>query len=85
MKTTLEIDEDLYREAKALAALTGRKMKDLVSEGLRQVVRGGGQTTFARASMPRMRLPLIPGGPQKGRVTSERVYDLETAVDLDRQ
>jgi hypothetical protein len=39
MKTTLEIDDDLYREAKAVAALTGRKMKDLVSEGLRWAVR----------------------------------------------
>lgn len=35
MKTTLEIDDELYREAKALASLTGRKMKDLVTEGLR--------------------------------------------------
>ena len=39
MKTTLEIDDELYREAKAVAALTGRKMKDLVSEGLRWAVR----------------------------------------------
>lgn len=38
MKTTLEIDEELYREAKAIAALTGRKMKDLVGDGLRWVV-----------------------------------------------
>jgi len=35
MKTTLEIDDALYREAKAFASLTGRKMKDLVTEGLR--------------------------------------------------
>ncbi len=39
MKTTLEIDDALYREAKAVAALAGRKIKDLVSEGLAQVVR----------------------------------------------
>ncbi len=35
MKTTLDIDAELYREAKAHASLTGRKMKDLVTEGLR--------------------------------------------------
>jgi negative regulator of replication initiation len=35
VKTTLEIDDDLYREAKAHASLTGQKMKDLVSKGLR--------------------------------------------------
>lgn len=38
MKTTLEIDDALYREVKALGALTGRTMKDLVSEGLRHVL-----------------------------------------------
>ena len=38
MKTTLEIDEDLHRRAKAHAALTGRRMKDLVAEGLRLVL-----------------------------------------------
>jgi hypothetical protein len=38
MKTTLEIDDILYREVKAMSALTGRKMKDLVSEGLRHVL-----------------------------------------------
>jgi hypothetical protein len=38
VKTTLEIDDALYREVKALSALTGRKMKDLVSDGLRYVL-----------------------------------------------
>jgi hypothetical protein len=39
VKTTLEIDDELYREAKAVAALSGRKMKDLVAEGLRTILR----------------------------------------------
>ena len=38
MKTTLEIDDVLYREVKALSAVTGRRMKDLVNEGLRHVL-----------------------------------------------
>ena len=38
MKTTLEIDDALYREVKALSAVTGRRMKDLVNEGLRHVL-----------------------------------------------
>lgn len=38
MKTTLEIDDVLYREVKALSGLTGRKVGDLVSEGLRHVL-----------------------------------------------
>jgi len=38
MKTTVEVPDDLYRRAKAEAALRGRKLKDLIEEGLRLVV-----------------------------------------------
>jgi hypothetical protein len=34
MKTTVEVSDDLYRRAKAEAALQGRKLKDLIEEGL---------------------------------------------------
>jgi len=40
MKTTIEVSDDLYRKVKSLAALRGRKLKDLVEEGLRLVVEG---------------------------------------------
>jgi len=81
VKTTLEIDDTLYREAKALAALTGRKMKDLVSEGLERVLREGGATG---GSVKAMKIPLLPSDPGKGRVTSEQIYELETSADSDR-
>jgi len=38
MKTTVELPDDLYRKAKAEAALRGRKLKDLIAEGLRRVI-----------------------------------------------
>jgi hypothetical protein len=38
MKTTVEVSDDLYRRAKAEAALRGRKLRDLVEEGLRLVL-----------------------------------------------
>jgi hypothetical protein len=38
MKTTVEVPDDLYRRAKAEAALRGRKLKDLIEEGLRRVL-----------------------------------------------
>jgi hypothetical protein len=38
MKTTMDLPDDLYRRAKAEAALSGRKLKDLVEEGLRLVL-----------------------------------------------
>ncbi len=38
MKTTVELPDDLARRVKAEAALRGRKLKDLVEEGLRLVL-----------------------------------------------
>lgn len=38
MKTTIEVPDDLYRRAKAEAALRGHKLKDLVEQGLRLVL-----------------------------------------------
>ena len=38
MKTTVELPDPLYRQAKAEAALRGRKLRDLVEEGLRRVL-----------------------------------------------
>jgi predicted transcriptional regulator len=38
MKTTVELPDDLYRRAKAEAELRGRKLRDLIEEGLQQVL-----------------------------------------------
>jgi hypothetical protein len=38
MKTTVELPDDLYRRAKAEAALRGRKLKDMIEEGLQLVL-----------------------------------------------
>jgi hypothetical protein len=35
VKTTVEVPDELYRRAKAEAALRGRKFRELVEEGLR--------------------------------------------------
>ena len=45
MKTTLEIPDALFRQAKVKAAMDGRKLKDLVAEGLTLVLTGPGQAT----------------------------------------
>jgi len=44
MKTTVELPDELYRKAKAEAALRGRKLKDLVEEGLRLVLHTPAET-----------------------------------------
>ncbi len=38
MKTTVELPDAIYRQAKAEAALRGRRLKDLIEEGLRLVL-----------------------------------------------
>ncbi|MBM3495029.1 MAG: hypothetical protein FJX72_12025 [Armatimonadetes bacterium] len=38
MKTTIELPDMLLRQAKAEAALRGRRLKDLVEDGLRLVL-----------------------------------------------
>lgn len=38
MKTTLELPDELYRQVKTRASSQNRKIKDLVSEGLRAVL-----------------------------------------------
>lgn len=38
MKTTVDIPDDLFRQAKAEAALRGRKLRELVEAGLRLVL-----------------------------------------------
>lgn len=53
MKTTIELPDDLYREAKAEAALRGRKLKDMVEEGLRRVL------DEPRQSRPKRREPTL--------------------------
>jgi hypothetical protein len=49
MKTTVEVPDDLYRRAKAEAALRGRKLKDLIEEGLRLVLEKPPETRRRRS------------------------------------
>jgi predicted component of type VI protein secretion system len=51
MKTTVEVSDDLYRRAKSEAALRGRKLKDLVEEGLRLVLETRRTTRNKRHSL----------------------------------
>lgn len=48
MKTTMEIPNDLYRRAKIKAATEGRKLKDLVADGLILVLHAPGPVTAAK-------------------------------------
>jgi hypothetical protein len=41
MRTTIDIPDQLFRQVKAEAALRGKKLKDLIEEGLRLALKEG--------------------------------------------
>jgi predicted component of type VI protein secretion system len=57
MKTTVELSEELFRRAKAEAALRGRKFKDLVEEGLRLVLQTPRHGKRAQPSLEELMAP----------------------------
>lgn len=79
MKTTLEIPDDLFRAAKAKAAMDGIRLKDLVAEGLRMVVHG----PSTRQSKRRVRLPLIRSARRPGSLdlSGEAIANAEARID----
>jgi hypothetical protein len=55
MRTTVDIPDELFRRAKSEAALRGRKLKDLVAEGLRLVLDNEKAPAEAEPKPPRPR------------------------------
>lgn len=51
MRTTIDIPDELFRRAKADAALRGRKLKDLVEDGLRRVLESPDPQNPPKASL----------------------------------
>jgi hypothetical protein len=51
MKTAIELSDELFRKVKAEAALRGRKLKDLVEEGLRLVLETPRSRTKAKPGL----------------------------------
>jgi len=63
MRTTLVIDDELYRRVKAKAAMEGRRVTDLVEDGLRAALGLGPARSGASDGSSRVQLPLIPARP----------------------
>jgi len=73
MKLTVEIPDELFREAEAKAARNGSKLKDLVADGLRLVLVKG-------SSAPRqVRFPLFPARHGSARLTLNCVNEVVAA------
>ena len=85
MRTTIDLPEDLLRQAKSRAALDGVKLKDLVAalirEGLRRPTAGAGE-----AKIPERRRPAPPVIiPRRGRpiaaVSATDLHRIEETED----
>ena len=97
MRTTVDIPEEILRQAKAEAALRGMRLKDYLTEALRSALSGELQLVAARA--PRysgtdaQRLgdncvfPLIRGaaGPSMRDLTAERLHAILEEEEVERE
>jgi len=66
MKTTLEIPDELYRAVKAKAALEGRRVTDVVIQGLRLL------TEKPKVAVKRLEFPIIKTSKRKDLPTLEQ-------------
>jgi hypothetical protein len=81
MKATIDLDEDLYRQLKATAALQGSKVKDLVAQGIRMVLREGDHRNKAR----RIKLPIVKSRkPGTLKLTDDMISRHEVELDAGR-
>ncbi|HEY3291028.1 MAG TPA: hypothetical protein VGK87_12930 [Anaerolineae bacterium] len=70
MKTTIEIPDALFREAKARAAMQGIKLKDLIADALRE------KLSAPPADRPRRtKFPIIESTNTSLKITDEMVND----------
>jgi hypothetical protein len=97
MRTTVDIPEELLRQAKAEAALRGMKLKDYMTEALRAALSGELQFVAERApeyaGADEQRLghncifPLIRGaaGPAMRDLTAERLHAILEEEEVERE
>jgi hypothetical protein len=69
MKTTIEIPDELFRQAKAKAALEGIRLRDLVEYGLRLALEAPQAPTTGQRTV----FPLIEGSGDAPPLTDEEI------------
>lgn len=75
MRTTIRLDEALLREAKQVAARSGRTLTSLIEEALRQMLSQSART----AELPPVALPTFRGG---GLLPGADLDDTASVLDL---
>ena len=77
MKTTVEIPEKLFRQAKSRAALEGISLRELFVRGLQLALK----TPASSPESARAAFPLVHSAASQPRLTDEQVY---AALDSDQ-
>ena len=87
MRTTLVIDDELYRRVKAKAAMEGRKLTELIEDGLRASLGIGPAQPDDPGRRRRVRLPLLParsGSPAlMAGMTQEEIHQRLAQLQLE--
>ena len=79
MKTTVEIPEKLFRQAKARAAMEGLPLREFFLRGLQMAI----QSPASQASRQRAKFPLVSASQGAACLTDEQVAAaLNTDEDL---
>lgn len=78
MRTTVDIPDELYRQAKSQAALRGVRFRDLIEEGLRRVL----GMPSAQQKPRRVKFPLHRSR-QPGALSTQDVRKVEDQALLD--
>jgi Arc/MetJ family transcription regulator len=77
MRTTLDIEDQLLKQAKVVAARQGSTLTAVIEQALRRMLEGGG-TASRKKSVKLPLLPIAPGG--KGQLvdlsSNERLSEL---------
>lgn len=70
MRTSVDLPDELFRQAKARAALQGRSLKDLVADALRLLLQSP-KSAQAPTPPPRTQFPLIKAKDPTRKLTPE--------------
>lgn len=80
MRTTIDIEDSIFRQAKATASLQGISLKRFFEQSLKQTLELGESTAPVRH---RIRLPLVPStAPSSLNLDAHRVATLLDEEDL---
>ncbi len=87
MKTTLELPDDLYRKAKATAALRGETLTALLGKALEVIVAGSSQSAAEHRTTAKKRItkPANDGRMQKWREEEAAFLQLMSGPELDKR